>query len=62
MSSFFSKLKHEDGDIPGVISWLSTHPQHEDRIVAITEYTKSLPSTRYKSLNLDFKSAQEALR
>ncbi len=62
MSSFFSKLKHEDGDIPGVISWLSTHPQHEDRIVAITEYTKSLPSTQYKSLNLDFKSAQEALR
>lgn len=62
MASFFSKLKHEHGDIPGVISWLSTHPQHEDRIESIHTYADSLDSSAYVPLELDLAGAKEAIR
>jgi predicted Zn-dependent protease len=62
MATFFAKLKHEHGDIPGAISWLSTHPQHEDRIESINNYAESLDATDYKPLELDLAAAQEAIR
>lgn len=62
MAAFFAKLKDEHGDIPGVISWLSTHPQHEDRIEAINKYTESLPSVEYTPLEVEFDEAKAALK
>jgi predicted Zn-dependent protease len=62
MATFFAKLKHEHGDIPGAISWLSTHPQHEDRIESINNYAESLEATDYKPLELDLAAAQEAIQ
>ena len=62
MATFFAKLKHQHGDIPGAISWLSTHPQHEDRIESINNYAESLDATDYKPLELDLAAAQEAIR
>ena len=62
MATFFAKLKHEHGDIPGVVSWLSTHPQHEDRIESINKYTDSLTPIAYEPLDVDFKAIQDSLK
>jgi predicted Zn-dependent protease len=62
MVDFFAKLKDEHGDLPGVISWLSTHPQHEDRIETINQFLGSLGPTDYLPLEVDLAAAQEALR
>jgi beta-barrel assembly-enhancing protease len=62
MASFFGKLKDEHGDIPGVLSWISTHPQHADRIESINRFTDSLPKVEYQPLDFDLKAAQAELR
>lgn len=61
MAEFFELLKEQHGDIPGVVAWISTHPQHEDRIENIKNYEKTLRRVEYRSLELDFASAQDAI-
>lgn len=61
MADFFAKLKHEHGDIPGVISWLSTHPQHEDRIDAINRFTEKLTPIEFLPIDVDFNAIKESV-
>jgi Zn-dependent protease with chaperone function len=61
MAEFFALLKEEHGDIPGVMSWISTHPQHAERIENISNYEKSLPRIEYVGLEENLAEAQAAL-
>jgi len=36
--TFFQKLQQRQGDTPGVLKWLSTHPTNADRIRHLEEY------------------------
>jgi len=36
--SFFQKLQQRQGDTPGVLKWLSTHPTNADRIRHLEQY------------------------
>lgn len=55
---FFETLKGEHGDLPGVVSWMSTHPQHDVRIAAVREKLASLPAAEYRPLELDWADVQ----
>lgn len=61
MADFFSLLKEEEGDIPGVIAWISTHPQHAKRVENISNYEKTLPKTAYVRLELDLEAVKKSL-
>ncbi len=59
LPKFFEILKHEEGDIPDAISWISTHPQHEDRIEALEKQISSLPACVPVPLELDWSDVQK---
>ncbi len=59
LPKFFEILKHEEGDIPDAISWISTHPQHEDRIKALEKQILSLPARELVPLELDWSDIQK---
>lgn len=59
LPKFFEVLKHEEGDIPNAISWISTHPQHEDRIQALEKQISSLPACVPVPLELDWSDIQK---
>jgi hypothetical protein len=50
------------GDIPGIAVWISSHPQHADRVNNIMKFQFGLPETEYQKLELDLKAAQDALQ
>jgi Zn-dependent protease with chaperone function len=61
-TAFFQTLKDEHGELPGVASWISTHPQHDDRIAAIEEQLASLPDREYILLEIDWEDVQQRVR
>jgi Zn-dependent protease with chaperone function len=58
MGEFFEILKHEHEQLPAVLAWISTHPQHEDRIAEIRKYRDSLPAVPYRRLELSLEKAK----
>lgn len=59
LPKFFETLKHEEGDIPDAISWISTHPQHEDRIEALEKQISALPARDPVPLEVDWSDVQK---
>ena len=62
MGEFFELLQHENGDIPGIFSWISTHPDHAARIATVEAMITRLPERNYEPLDVDWPSIQERLR
>jgi predicted Zn-dependent protease len=62
LPKFFEMLKREEGDIPDALSWISTHPQHDDRIQAIKKQIASLPALVPVPLELDWADIQNRVR
>lgn len=58
MGEFFEILKHEHEELPAVLSWISTHPQHDDRISEIRRFKDSLPAVQYRRLDLSLDDAK----
>lgn len=58
LTEFFETLKEEHGDLPGVVSWISTHPQHEERIAAIKAQLAALPKQDYEPMDIDWEEVQ----
>lgn len=58
LTRLFETLKAENGDLPGMVSWISTHPQHEARIVAIKTQLAALPNQDYRPLDVDWTEVQ----
>lgn len=59
LPKFFEKLKHDEGDIPEAISWISTHPKHEDRIAALEKQIAELPARERQPLDIDWAEVQK---
>ena len=62
LAEFFDLLKGEKGsELPGFAQVLSTHPDHDDRIAAITVLIPTLPTAR-TPLTVDWPAVQAAAR
>jgi len=62
LAEFFELLRDEGNDVPGVIAWLSTHPQHEIRIQTIRGELANLGAQQYLPLDVDWDVVQEHLK
>ena len=58
MGEFFEIMKHEHEELPAILSWISTHPQHDDRISEIRRFRDSLPAAQYRPLQLSLDDAK----
>jgi len=54
MAEFFQVMKDTHGDLPTVVSWISTHPEHDARIDAIKKQLATLPKKKYTPLEIDW--------
>lgn len=54
MARFFEILEDKHGDLPGLFAWISTHPQHADRIESVNQMVSELPKTDYQSIDVDW--------
>ena len=59
MARFFELLEEEHGDIPDMLAWISTHPQHADRIDSVNEIVRSLPKRDYEPIEVDWQVIQD---
>ncbi len=61
MASFFESLKEEHGELPDIANWISTHPQHDERIANVKRLTASLPAKQYDPLQVNWAAAVREL-
>ncbi|HEY8427755.1 MAG TPA: M48 family metallopeptidase [Sandaracinaceae bacterium] len=62
LAGFFRLLEDEPGGGPsGALSWLSTHPAHEERRAHVREVARSLPRPAPRPLEHDFAAVRRAL-
>jgi len=62
MAEFFTIMKHDHGDLPGIFSWVSTHPDHGARIESVQALVADLPAKQYRPLDLDWEAVQKRVR
>jgi len=58
LARFFDRLREEHGDVPGVMSWMSTHPAHQDRVDRIHTQLAALPEQSYEPVAVDWPEVQ----
>jgi predicted Zn-dependent protease len=62
LAAFFRVMSSEGvGDVPAIVSWLSTHPDHASRIAAIEARARALPALARRPLEVDLAAARAAL-
>jgi Zn-dependent protease with chaperone function len=61
LGEFFTLLKQKYGDVPGTYSWLSTHPQHTERIAAIASEAERLGLVTFEGIEVDWAALRAAL-
>lgn len=62
LAGFFRVMSSEGvGDVPAIVSWLSTHPDHASRIAAVEAEARALPPLVARPLEVDLAAAQAAL-
>lgn len=59
LAEFFETLQKEEGDLPGVVSWISSHPQHEERVAAIKQQLATLPPQQYRPVEVDWEDIRQ---
>ena len=62
MGEFFELMKHEHEELPAILSWISTHPQHDNRITEIRRFRDSLPAVQYRPLPLSLEEVKRDLQ
>jgi Zn-dependent protease with chaperone function len=62
LTEFFESLHEEHGDMPGAISWLSTHPQHKQRIAAVKAQLAELPPKKFEPLDIDLDELKKLIK
>lgn len=58
LTEFFDTLHEQHGELPGLASWISTHPQHQQRIEAVRLQVQTLPKIEYRPLEIDWDEIQ----
>ncbi len=54
LAQFFEKLKEQGNGLPGGLAWISTHPDHDQRIMNVRSQLASLPTIKYRPLEVDW--------
>jgi beta-barrel assembly-enhancing protease len=54
LAQFFEVLKAEGKGLPDGLEWISTHPEHDARIISVRSQVSTLPPIEYKPLELDW--------
>ncbi|MFG0287842.1 MAG: M48 family metallopeptidase [Rhodopirellula sp. JB044] len=54
MADFFEHLEEEEGDVPGIFAWISTHPDHASRIASVRAQLAGLPPVQYQPIDIDW--------
>ena len=63
LADFFRLLEEKYGDVPDELSWISTHPQHQERIEAIRAQVASAGTLpEWEPLELDWEAVRAAAR
>lgn len=62
LASFFEMLKVDEPGAAAVVKWLSTHPQHDERIALIRGELAKLPPQQYRALDIDWEEVQQRLQ
>lgn len=62
MCEFFQQLEQKQGDLPRPLAWISTHPQHADRIASIRNLSDRLDPKDYSKLEIDWGTVKRQLR
>ena len=50
-----------ENDVPDSLAWLSTHPQHRERIAAVQARERELGGGNYEPLEVDWEAVQARL-
>lgn len=58
LAGFFEMLKGQGPDFPQSLKWLSTHPDHEERIATVRGELAKLPPQQYRGLDIDWEAVQ----
>ena len=62
LSDFFQWMRDEYGDVPESLSWISTHPMHEERIQAISAQVDGFEEVvEYEPIEVDWVAVRGAL-
>ncbi len=61
MAQFFEIMKEQEGDFPEQLAWISTHPDHNARIINIREQMGNLPPRDYQPLDIDWQDIQKRI-
>ncbi len=61
MPQFFSIMVKEQGDLPGIFSWISTHPDEASRIAHVDAMIAKLPPHEYRPIDIDWGDVQAHL-
>ena len=58
MAQFFEIMKEEAVNLPAELAWISTHPDHDARIISIREQMGTLPPQDYQALEINWEDVQ----
>lgn len=62
LQDFFGRLEETMGDVPDSLAWLSTHPQHKERIAAVQDYVDvNAPEVEWVPLDVDWEAVRARL-
>lgn len=61
LSQFFETLKEQGADLPAGLSWISTHPEHEARIITVRDTLATLPEREFEPLDIDWADVQRRI-
>lgn len=61
LADFFRTLAQAQGDVPEILAWQSTHPQHVERVEAIETLAEALGPTQAQPLDIDWPEVQAHL-
>ena len=61
MARFFEVMQEQGDDLPAPLEWISTHPDHQSRIISIREQMGQLPQQKYKPLDIDWDDIQNRI-
>jgi predicted Zn-dependent protease len=61
LAGFFETLKEQQGDLPVLVSWISTHPHHAARIANVKTEAAALPQREFQPLEIDWPSVHRRI-
>ena len=62
MPRFFEKLEKKHGDLPGMLDWINTHPDHASRISSVERLIADLPEQTYEPVPMDWQRIQRLVK